>query len=529
MATTISLDTLITLFNGYINSEDTGDFITFATNGNFLTATPDEDSSKPVILKFNDSELRSIAPSSSLSKELTSIKSKKLTDIYAFIYTYKNVINDSIDVTKEGFLQDLTKNLIVNNVKLNFDADSAKLLVETFNLGETNPKIKKLKGKTNWVLKKLVVPTIVTALVATVAGGIIGGVAAIAGSSILWSGNIGLGIASVASYAGIGGLILTPTIILSKNGITREHYRKKYGTKKALNFKMLQDSGITKVEEIESNPNLVNLPIKELIDKIEDTESKLIQHAKSKSKNPFKNLQAYFRRKTNRNRIHELIDFKDLLAKKAEEDGVDAKVKKSYEAMLGYIDDFIKNDEIQNYALSIETNKVIQNADIYARSQLTSKRDKRDAVAVREQAREITQKVSAHQLTGEGHFLAKLSRAYESGKRAKPEVKRFVSALSITTDDKVIEFLKTDDNIDEIVRLTSGKITKEDIDKFVKKLQQLKRYSEKHGTERKAMTNINMKSIANSKLKYEIIGRIVIGEDVTELLNILPEVGHIVE
>lgn len=532
MTTTISLDKLITLFNGYITSTDK-DFVTYAQNAGFLTATPDADTSKPAILEFNDAAI-SPAGTTSLSKKVKDIDSKKLTDIYNFIYTYRNVIIDSVDVTKEGFLQDLTRALIVGNVKLNFDADSAKELVETFNLGETNPKIKKLKGKTNFVLKKLVMPTLITAALAAVAGVIIGGVAAIAGSSIFWSGNIGLGIASIASVSALAGVVLAPTIILSKNRITREHYRKKYGTKKALNFKMLADSDVTKAEDIATNPELTNLPIKKLISKIEDTESKLIQYAKSGSKNPFKLMAAYFRRKTNRNRIHELMAFKDMLAEKADEDGLEAKVKKSYEAMLGYIGEFIENDEIKNYALSIERDGVIHNLDIYARNQLTTKKDKRDAVTVREQARKITKNISAKQLTisddvrSTPGMLVKLSTAYTTGKRTKPKVKRHASILSITTDDKVIDYLKTDTNVDEIVRFTSGKITKEDIAKIMKKLQQLQKAGAKPGAERRAMSNVSMTSVANSKLKYEIIGRIVIGEDITSLLSELPDATLVV-
>lgn len=531
MTTTISLDKLITLFNGYITSTDK-DFVTYAQNAGFLTATPDADTSKPAILEFNDAAI-SPAGTTSLSKKVKDIDSKKLTDIYNFIYTYRNVIIDSV-VTKEGFLQDLTRALIVGNVKLNFDADSAKELVETFNLGETNPKIKKLKGKTNFVLKKIVMPTLITAALAAVAGVIIGGVAAIAGSSIFWSGNIGLGIASIASVSALAGVVLAPTVILLKNRITREHYRKKYGTKKALNFKMLADSDVTKAEDIATNPKLTNLPIKKLINKIEDTESKLIQYAKSGSKNPFKLMAAYFRRKTNRNRIHELMAFKDLLAKKAKEDGLEAKVKTSYEAMLGYIDSFVENDEIKNYALSIERDGVIHNLDIYARNQLTTKKDKRDAVTVREQARKITKNISAKQLTisddvrSTPGMLVKLSTAYATGKRTKPKVKRHASILSITTDDEVIKYLKKDTNVDEIVRFTSGKITKEDIAKINKKLQQLQKAGARPGAERRAMSNVSMTSVANSKLKYEIIGRIVIGEDITSLLSELPDATLVV-
>lgn len=523
MATNISLDKLITLFNRYMTSTDK-DFITFATNGRFLTATPDADPEKPAILEFNDDTINPIVGAINLSKTITKDDNKKLTEIYNFLYTYISVIDDSLEVTKEGFLQDLTRKLIQNDVRLNFDEASAKKIVETFNLGELNPKLRKMKSKTNWVAKKVVVPTIITATLAGLAGCVIGGIGAIAGSSILWSGNVLLGFASVGGLGAIAGLALTPTIILLKNGITRLYYKSKYGTKNAMNLKNLVDSGVSKVDEIESKSELENLPILKLINKIEESESKLIKFKKSGSKNPFKKMSAYFRRKTNRNRIHELIAFKNMLAKRAEVDGIDAKEKQAYDAMLGYINNFIENDEIRNYALSIEKNSVIENLDIFARNLLSSKKEKRKASLVREEARKITQNLSARFLTNNttpSNMLVKISNAYSSKQRKKPKIKvKLISTIEI--DENVLNYLEDPSNIDNIVSLTDGKISEDDIKGIQKTLKIFKQQNKKlGGDDKKVMLDSRINDV--KKAKYEIIARIMMGEDFADPLSKLSD------
>ncbi len=175
-------------------------------------------------------------------------------------------------------------------------------------------KLKKMHPKANWVLKKFVVPTLITSVVTAGAFSLF---ALLPIASAIVPGLITDSVlANVATFGTLGaaaGIILTPTIIKLKDTIVRRHYEKNYG-RKSNNLEVLSNLDLSKLKELspeKADELLANLPIYKLWTKIRDTEANI--HEAELKNNIFGRIANYFRVKTNRNRIHALSHAMDYL------------------------------------------------------------------------------------------------------------------------------------------------------------------------------------------------------------------------
>ena len=236
MAEKISMDSLISIYNGYLADQSSHNFLQYLTSHGFATVRNNR------IQAFADNIAQS-QYNNGLRYNVSTDK-EKLSELFNFVYDNDSIIEDSLDHSKAGVLQDIVATALIERVTLN--VKNAEKIVEKYTLGDNNPKLKKMKRKSAWVAKKIGIPTLITTALTTVAGGVIGGIASLAGSSIFWSGNILVAISSLAGIGLVSGLVLTPTIIIAKNALTRAHYRLWYGRSKK-NFKMIQNANRHKV------------------------------------------------------------------------------------------------------------------------------------------------------------------------------------------------------------------------------------------------------------------------------------------
>ncbi len=206
-----------------------------------------------------------------------------------------------------------------NNINLGLTDKQAEALLtiifpsDRHSKRENHTKIKKTHKKTNWVLKKIVAPTLITAATLAAAMAIIAfmplSATALPG---LITDSLATTVGSFALLGGVVGIVATPTIILTKNALTKAYYNRRYG-KKAKNIKLASDLDISNIKDKEVvNEKLQSLPIMKLWNKIKSTEENIRETEK---KHPIVHkLLNYFKVKTNRNRIHALsqtIDFFD--------------------------------------------------------------------------------------------------------------------------------------------------------------------------------------------------------------------------
>ena len=172
-----------------------------------------------------------------------------------------------------------------------------------------NIKIKKTHPKLTRFMKKFVAPTLVTAGVIAAALGVFAALP-ITSAIIpqLITDSLLVNVATFATIGAVGGLVLTPAIILIKNAATKHYYNKHYGAKSSnLSTIYSQEESLSKIknaEKLEEKINGMNLPIMNLWNKIRQTEDK-IRETEKKHPHAHKLLN-YFRLKTNRNRIHTL-------------------------------------------------------------------------------------------------------------------------------------------------------------------------------------------------------------------------------
>lgn len=407
MAEKISMDSLISIYNGYLADQSSHNFLQYLTSHGFATVRNNR------IQAFADNIAQS-QYNNGLRYNVSTDK-VKLSELFNFVYDNDSIIEDSLDHSKAGVLQDIVATALIERVTLN--VKNAENIVEKYTLGDNNPKLKKMKRKSAWVAKKIGIPTLITTALTTVAGGVIGGIASLAGSSIFWSGNILVAISSLAGIGLVSGLVLTPTIIIAKNALTRAHYRLWYGRSKK-NFKMIQNANVTEASKIAEQ--LKDLPIVKLMNKIKNTEETLIEYAKSK--NPFKKMRAYFMRKTNRNRMHAAFGFVNRLQQETDRTKTKEAFDK-YNTVLEYISQEFSNNMTDNLRLSFEKStgrrhKVLQNYDIVAKREL-SKADSKRKKAIKSQATKITGRVASNVLGGK-KLVVDLRRQYVDGTRPIP-------------------------------------------------------------------------------------------------------------
>ncbi len=347
MATNIDIKSLNAMFNDYLqNGSSDQAFVDYClSQGYFHT-----DSNDPTVYdfsKFRKSRFVNTA-------YLTSNPEKYNSYLTFLANLSRSDSRNQLDGDKatSKMLMDLMEDVPLN-AGLGLSQQDSEQLYSKY-LQDSDHKMKKMHPKTAFAGKKIGIPTLITTAICAVIGGAIAASGLVAGAIPFLTDSLLLNIGSLATLGAAFGAVITPIAIVAKNAIVRSYFARKYGTK-TNNLATLLNSDITNSADIEK----LNLPINELFKKFKKTEEK-IQKAKH-SKNPFSRIANYFREKTNRNRLHEVIN----VLKKTNEDLKNSQ-DPTTETKLGLFQRYLV-DQTKNLELSRRY------ADILARSRVDKK------------------------------------------------------------------------------------------------------------------------------------------------------------
>lgn len=347
MATNIDVKSLNAMFNDYLqNGSSDQAFVDYClSQGYFRT-----DSNDPTVYdfsKFRKSRFVNTA-------YLTSNPEKYNSYLTFLANLSRSDSRNQLDGDKatSKMLMDLMEDVPLN-AGLGLSQQDFEQLYSKY-LQDSDHKMKKMHPKTAFAGKKIGIPTLITTVICAVIGGAIAASGLVAGAIPFLTDSLLLNIGSLATLGAAFGAVITPIAIVAKNAIVRSYFARKYGTK-TNNLATLLNSDITNSADIEK----LNLPINELFKKFKKTEEK-IQKAKH-SKNPFSRIANYFREKTNRNRLHEVIN----VLKKTNENLKNSQ-DPTTETKLGLFQRYLV-DQTKNLELSRRY------ADILARSRVDKK------------------------------------------------------------------------------------------------------------------------------------------------------------
>lgn len=347
MANTIDIRSLNTIFNHYLTAGNRGEsFDDFCHRLNYFTGNNAN-------IEFRDNIKYTKNVNTSMIANAPDKYKSYLESILYFAYNGDQLTNEKA-ITRT--IRNIVEQTALNNQSLGFSESESKDIYERY-LKDSNHKMKKMAPKRTFAWKKFGIPTIVTTAVCAAVGGIIAASGLVAGALPFLTDSLLLNITSLGVMGAFVGAIVTPITIVLKNKLTRYHYAHKYGTKTD-NLNRILNSDLSKLADIEN----LNLPINELFKKFKKTEEKI--RNSQNSKNPFVLLANRYREKTNRNRLHEIINVlreTNGLIKSTDDTGAKEKLK----AFQKYLVNRTKNLEVSR-----------RYADILVRSRF-DKKDKR--------------------------------------------------------------------------------------------------------------------------------------------------------
>ena len=297
MATNIDIRSLNAMFNDYLkNSSGDQEFVDYCLSRGYFHRVNNTSTTN---YEFDFSKFRKskFVDTSSLTSDPEKYRSYLAFLSYLAGDNSVNRIDNDKAVAKT--LMDLIEDVPMN-AGLGLSRDESEELYNKY-LRDSKHKMKKMHPKTAFAAKKIGIPTLITTAVCAVVGGAIAASGLVAGALPFLTDSLFLNITSLATLGAFAGAIITPIVIVAKNAIVRSYYARKYGTK-TNNLSIVLNSGIENVADIEN----LNLPINELFKKFKKTQEKI--EKKKHSKNPFSRLANFFREKTNRNRLHEIMN-----------------------------------------------------------------------------------------------------------------------------------------------------------------------------------------------------------------------------
>ena len=347
MATNIDVKSLNAMFNDYLqNGSSDQAFVDYClSQGYFRT-----DSNDPTVYDFSKFRKSRFVNTAYLTSD-----PEKYNSYLTFLANLsRSDSRNQLDGDKatSKMLMDLMEDVPLN-AGLGLSQQDSEQLYSKY-LQDSDHKMKKMHPKTAFAGKKIGIPTLITTVICAVFGAAIAASGLVAGAIPFLTDSLLLNIGSLATLGAAFGAVITPIAIVAKNAIVRSYFARKYGTK-TNNLATLLNSDITNSADIEK----LNLPINELFKKFKKTEEK-IQKAKH-SKNPFSRIANYFREKTNRNRLHEVIN----VLKKTNENLKNSQ-DPTTETKLGLFQRYLV-DQTKNLELSRRY------ADILARSRVGKK------------------------------------------------------------------------------------------------------------------------------------------------------------
>ena len=297
MATNIDIRSLNAMFNDYLrNGSSDQEFVDYCLSRGYFHRVNNTSTTN---YEFDFSKFRKskFVDTSSLTSDPEKYRSYLAFLSYLAGDNSVNRIDNDKAVAKT--LMDLIEDVPMN-AGLGLSRDESEELYNKY-LRDSKHKMKKMHPKTAFAAKKIGIPTLITTAVCAVVGGAIAASGLVAGALPFLTDSLFLNITSLATLGAFAGAIITPIVIVAKNAIVRSYYARKYGTK-TNNLSIVLNSGIENVADIEN----LNLPINELFKKFKKTQEKI--EKKKHSKNPFSRLANFFREKTNRNRLHEIMN-----------------------------------------------------------------------------------------------------------------------------------------------------------------------------------------------------------------------------
>ncbi|HIU06615.1 MAG TPA: hypothetical protein IAC46_03405 [Candidatus Onthoplasma faecigallinarum] len=404
MADTTTIKKLMGIFNNYIADSTATNFSTYCTAHSYTTTDGN----------LNTTDINSLADAEHLTFAGASDAtiSSKLEEIIRFVYDHNSQIASPAQ-DMNMFLREIVTYLNANGKHLALSNEEANKIIDAIptSISINDITVPKTKRRSAWLAKKVGIPTLITAGVCGAVAALIGASGAVVGALPFLTDSLILNIATLGTLGVVAGAIVTPIVIVAKNAITRAYYKNKYG-RKSDSLKMLLESGALTHEDLKS----LNLDIVKLMDLIKETDDKLIRY-KTEDANPIKKgwrkFKSYFMRKTNRNRMHELVAFTKMLEGKADSAETESERKK-YKLLYDYIDNFWGNNIVDNYSKlrkhAADKGKAdkkikVQNLDIITKASM-KKADKKRTSLLLNRAKNLVQRaILRNLLTGNAGVL----------------------------------------------------------------------------------------------------------------------------
>lgn len=302
MANTFKFSKITNVFNQYLSEKNLNmGFISFCKAQGFISGVP---------AKFNYDSLEQLDDTYELALNGKKFKNQqlKIENIMKFVEkNHKSFNKQDIARIKEQVYTFCE----TNDVNLNLDADTNQFYKDYkfFRLNR-----RKRHGRMKSFAKKGLLPI---AIVSALTGGaslIISSMAAIIGTSTLISTVPALQILSHTVLGALVGAVGTFSYMKISKNIVRNAYKKK-GTK-GTNISKLDNSDVATVKDVKH----LDLPIFDLLNDINTNQDKLIELAE-RGTNPFLHpinaLKSYWITKRNRDRMHEVVAFTNLLEERA--------------------------------------------------------------------------------------------------------------------------------------------------------------------------------------------------------------------
>lgn len=417
MADTTTIKKLMGIFNNYIADSTATNFSTYCTAHSYTTTDGN----------LNTTDINSLADAEHLTFAGASDAtiSSKLEEIIRFVYDHNSQIASPAQ-DMNMFLREIVTYLNANDKHLALSNEEANKIIDTIptSISINNITIPKTKRRSAWLAKKVGIPTLITAGVCGAVAALIGASGAVVGAIPFLTDSLVLNIVTLGTLGVVAGAIVTPIVIVAKNAITRAYYKNKYG-RKSDSLKMLLESGALTHEDLKS----LNLDIVKLMDLIKETDDKLIRY-KTEDANPIKKgwrkFKSYFMRKTNRNRMHELVAFTKMLEGKADSAETESERKK-YKLLYDYIDNFWGNNIVDNYsklrkhaeAKGKPDKKIkVQNLDIITKANMKKAEKKRTSLLLNRAKNLVQRAILRNLLTGNAGVLNHDFRLSDSYTRA---------------------------------------------------------------------------------------------------------------
>lgn len=298
MANNIDIRSLNAMFNDYLkNGGPDQEFAEYCMDKGYFVGNVNNDSYNFDFSRFRKAKY--------IDTSMLTTYPEKYRSYIAFLsYIGENGNNNRITNERaiSRTLMDLLEDMPLNT-GLGLQKKEAENLYNKY-LKNSNHKMKKMHPKTAFVAKKIGIPIIATIAVCALIGATIAASGLVAGALPFLTDSLLLNIGSLATLGALAGAIIAPTVIAVKNAIVKSYYARKYGIK-TNNLNRVLNTDIAKIRNAADIENLI-LPINELFKKFKKTEEK-IKNSKH-SINPFKHIANYFREKTNRNRLHAIMD-----------------------------------------------------------------------------------------------------------------------------------------------------------------------------------------------------------------------------